>query len=343
MQKLVRKTGGRVLLLVAALTAALLMVAPVAPSPEARAATNNFPPVAVGYTRDLGYTLLDSAGHIYNYGPGSRWLGGNPAGATLPFVDLAYTPDGQGYALLDSVGHVYNYGTSRWLGGNPGGATLPFRAITYTPDGQGYALLDSAGHIYNYGTSRYLGGNPAGATLPFVALAHTAGGQGQGYTLLDSAGHIYNYGPGSRWLGGNPAGATLPFVDLAYTPDGQGYALLDSVGHIYNYGASRYFGGFDYAPLPVSPQYSDIVAVGRQLQAMGYSVTEHPQFGGVAPVHSRNSYHYAGRAIDVNWYPPKAEPDKLDALQGWIKANVRGYKELFWRTEGHDDHLHLAI
>jgi hypothetical protein len=301
MQKSVRKTGGRVLLLVAALTAALLMVAPVAPSPEARAATNNFPPVAVSYTRDLGYTLLDSVGHIYNYGPGSHWLGGNPAGATLPFVDLAYTPDGQGYALIDSVGHVYNYGTSR-----------------------------------------YLGGNPAGATLPFVALTHTASGQGQGYTLLDSAGHIYNYGT-SRYLGGNPAGATLPFVDLAYTPDGQGYALIDSVGHVYNYGTSRYFGGFDYRPLAPSPQYSDIVAVGRQLQAMGYSVSEHPQFGGVAPVHSRNSYHYAGRAIDVNWYPPKAEPDKLDELETWIKANVRGYKELLWRTKGHYDHLHLAI
>jgi Peptidase M15 len=92
-----------------------------------------------------------------------------------------------------------------------------------------------------------------------------------------------------------------------------------------------------------APKYSDVVAVGRQLQAMGYHVSEHPQFGGVKPVHSTNSYHYAGRAIDVNWYPNQDEPGKLDALHAWIKANVVGYKELLWRTTGHFDHLHLAI
>jgi hypothetical protein len=92
-----------------------------------------------------------------------------------------------------------------------------------------------------------------------------------------------------------------------------------------------------------APRYSDVVAVGRQLQAMGYHVSEHPQFGGVKPVHSTNSYHYAGRAIDVNWYPKEDEPAKLDALHAWIKANVVAYKELLWRTTNHFDHLHLAI
>jgi uncharacterized protein YcbK (DUF882 family) len=90
-------------------------------------------------------------------------------------------------------------------------------------------------------------------------------------------------------------------------------------------------------------QYSDIVAVGRQLQAMGYHVSEHSQFGGVKPVHSTRSYHYLDRAIDVNWYPKDAEGAKLDALHAWIKANVPSYKELLWRTTGHYDHLHLAI
>jgi hypothetical protein len=96
-------------------------------------------------------------------------------------------------------------------------------------------------------------------------------------------------------------------------------------------------------PLPPSRQYSDIVTVGRQIQGMGYSVSEHPRFGGVNPVHTRKSYHYAGRAIDVNWYPARDEPAKLDRLRDWIKANVPDYRELLWRTKGHDDHLHLAI
>jgi hypothetical protein len=96
-------------------------------------------------------------------------------------------------------------------------------------------------------------------------------------------------------------------------------------------------------PLPASQQHSDIGAVGRQIQAMGYHVSEHPQFGGVNPVHTQNSYHYRGRAIDVNWYPSTEEPAMLDRLYDWIRANVRGYRELLWRAKGHYDHLHLAI
>jgi hypothetical protein len=76
----------------------------------------------------------------------------------------------------------------------------------------------------------------------------------------------------------------------------------------------------------------------------GYRVSEHPRFGGVNPmVHSPRSYHKMGRAIDVNWSPPKDEPAMLDRLYDWIKANVRTYRELLWQTKGHYDHLHLAI
>ena len=44
-----------------------------------------------------------------------------------------------------------------------------------------------------------------------------------------------------------------------------------------------------------------IVALGRRLQKMGWLVGEHPAFGGVDAVHTHGSYHYSGRAIDVNW------------------------------------------
>ncbi|HSH61439.1 MAG TPA: hypothetical protein VK988_17710, partial [Acidimicrobiales bacterium] len=87
----------------------------------------------------------------------------------------------------------------------------------------------------------------------------------------------------------------------------------------------------------------NIVAVGRRMQGMGYRVGEQPSFGGVAPVHTKNSYHYRGRAIDVNWYPANQEPAKLDYLHGWIRQNVSPITELLWRTKGHYGHLHLAM
>ncbi len=45
---------------------------------------------------------------------------------------------------------------------------------------------------------------------------------------------------------------------------------------------------------------SDVaVAIGKQIQRMGFSVSEHPAFGGVG-THSSGSLHYSGRAIDAN-------------------------------------------
>lgn len=86
---------------------------------------------------------------------------------------------------------------------------------------------------------------------------------------------------------------------------------------------------------------TSLVALGRQLQSMGFQVGEHPAFGGVAPVHVPGSYHYQGRALDINW-PGAGEPAKLD----WLYSRLRrmpGVKELLWRTAGHFDHLHVAM
>jgi hypothetical protein len=82
-----------------------------------------------------------------------------------------------------------------------------------------------------------------------------------------------------------------------------------------------------------------IVDLGKRLQAMGGKVSEHPAFGGVAPVHSANSLHYSGRAIDVNTRPgtsaqEQAELDPMAAL-----ARSLGFRTI-WRTTGHFNHLH---
>lgn len=87
-----------------------------------------------------------------------------------------------------------------------------------------------------------------------------------------------------------------------------------------------------------------IVAVAHMLeQLFGVRISEHPAFGGVDPVHTRNSYHYKGRAIDVNYYPASREPGVLDAVAAWIRGNVDPVTELLWRTKGHYNHLHLAM
>lgn len=85
-----------------------------------------------------------------------------------------------------------------------------------------------------------------------------------------------------------------------------------------------------------------LVELGHQFEGFGFAVGEHPAFGGVHGVHTPGSYHYMGRAIDVNWRHGPEKP-KLDDLFMWIRANVEGVKELLWQVPGHFDHLHLAM
>lgn len=83
-----------------------------------------------------------------------------------------------------------------------------------------------------------------------------------------------------------------------------------------------------------------IIGLGRRLQAMGYRVSEHPAFGGVAPVHVSGSRHYVGQAIDVNADGrPGGEMYWLDRIAGWIRS--LGFR-VIWRAPGHWNHLHAS-
>lgn len=84
----------------------------------------------------------------------------------------------------------------------------------------------------------------------------------------------------------------------------------------------------------------NIVQLGLMLQRMGYQVGEHPRFGGVAPVHTAGSYHYRGRAIDVNHGGD--EMAALDRIAGPLRRNP-AVVELLWRVADHYDHLHVAM
>lgn len=88
-----------------------------------------------------------------------------------------------------------------------------------------------------------------------------------------------------------------------------------------------------------------VVEAGRRIRDMGYAVGEHEAFGGVAPVHTANSYHYKGLALDVNADSfPGGEGPALDKLASWLRREYAGkILELLWRTAGHHDHLHVAI
>jgi tape measure domain-containing protein len=72
-----------------------------------------------------------------------------------------------------------------------------------------------------------------------------------------------------------------------------------------------------------------IVAIGKRLQKLGWLVGEHPAFGGVSAVHTSGSYHYSGRAIDVNWPLAAEEKAKIAALLPMLGGSLGGLGRVF--------------
>lgn len=85
-----------------------------------------------------------------------------------------------------------------------------------------------------------------------------------------------------------------------------------------------------------------LIAFGKQLQSMGYKVSEHPAFGGVHPVHVKGSQHYIGEAIDVNADTGFRGGEKAALDNANKMALNAGFKTL-WQVAGHYDHLHVAV
>lgn len=93
-----------------------------------------------------------------------------------------------------------------------------------------------------------------------------------------------------------------------------------------------------------------IAGVGSRLQQGGFRVSGHPAFPPVGQ-HTAGSYHYSGRALDVNWGPggeSPAEKSRLNAVGYALMASMGSrLKEIFFPAHdpvgGHQDHLHLAM
>jgi len=88
---------------------------------------------------------------------------------------------------------------------------------------------------------------------------------------------------------------------------------------------------------------TSIVAAGKALQSLGLRVSEHPEFGGVKPVH-RGRSHYEGRSFDLNVNTQITEASHktwgpvFDKIAAW--GREKGYK-IIWRSSGHYGHMHF--
>jgi len=85
-----------------------------------------------------------------------------------------------------------------------------------------------------------------------------------------------------------------------------------------------------------------IVQLGRMLQAMGVRVSEHPDFGGVAPVHSRNSWHYRAGALDLNTAPGTSAKEMADFDRIMPLLYKLGWG-VIWRYPNHYGHAHVDL
>ena len=94
------------------------------------------------------------------------------------------------------------------------------------------------------------------------------------------------------------------------------------------------------AKLGDSSAHARLLALGKYLQSQGYQVGENKAFGsGRVGVHAKNSNHYSGNAIDVNWGNSAQEKGKINSILGLIKQYRLGD---IWQTPGHYDHIHIS-
>ena len=88
-------------------------------------------------------------------------------------------------------------------------------------------------------------------------------------------------------------------------------------------------------------------AAGNAIQNVGFTVTEHPDFGGVAPgVHSANSYHGYGEAMDIILKRgTRAEDIQNTARLKTLIRSMNLFEEVIGPGDGdpnHETHLHVG-
>jgi tape measure domain-containing protein len=91
------------------------------------------------------------------------------------------------------------------------------------------------------------------------------------------------------------------------------------------------------------PTYISIEQLGKALQAKGFTVKEHPAFGGVGR-HAPNSYHYFGEALDVTDWRGGDWKGRTRGLIDAMRGSGAGFAELLGPGDpGHSGHAHMAM
>lgn len=88
----------------------------------------------------------------------------------------------------------------------------------------------------------------------------------------------------------------------------------------------------------------------RWAKAYGFRVAEHPDYGGVKPVHARNSWHYDGLAADLNYGPAGAPASERAAVKYAIQVAqsiglgcIYALRGTVGSAAAHRGHLHVDV
>jgi hypothetical protein len=105
----------------------------------------------------------------------------------------------------------------------------------------------------------------------------------------------------------------------------------------------------DTTPAPATQgpagELMSIVDLGKQLQAKGFRIGEHPAFGKVGQ-HTQGSRHYAGHALDITDWGEGDWKTRTRELGEALRSAVPG-AEVFHPgydpVGGHHEHVHFAV
>lgn len=122
-------------------------------------------------TNELGYWVVTSTGHVYNFGNAADY--GQPGPTAAPITGAVAAPGGHGYLIVNALGDVYTFGKAPYYGAAPGGVSVPSTEIVgIVPTSGGYWLFGAEGAVYPYGDAPN-DGSMAGKPLnsPIVTAA----------------------------------------------------------------------------------------------------------------------------------------------------------------------------
>ena len=260
----------RILAVVGAVAAALLVVSFVAGDDPVEAQSN-------GFSRDVvnGFSTADGSGFWLTLENGEIDVFGSASEAgdasDLPLngaiVGGAVTPADDGYWLVALDGGIFSFGGADFHG-SMGGRQLnqPVFSMTPTATSDGYWLVARDGGIFSFGDAEFHG-SMGGQRLNQPIVGITPSVSGEGYRMVARDGGIFSFGD-AEFHGSLPGLgiAVTDVVGMAPTPSGEGYWVVRSGGEVYAFGDAPDLGSYDARRCdPVAGIFSNPKADGFRL------------------------------------------------------------------------------